>query len=121
MKDFTIGLATALLITMVSCGDSEDPPYNWGDMSAELSSAYCQARVTCHWEDDTDRCYRHSYSHLCGLEDTCSEKVPDTAEADMLTCSEALAELDEDACFYLLFGLLPDSCNVVWDYQPEPL
>ena len=113
--------ALLVIVLILSCG-GEPQPYTWGDLSAQLADDYCAARVGCGQVNEADReyCYAHSYSHLCELQDTCSEELEDQAQWDSLACTQALSLLDDADCLRLLWGLMPSECEAVRGWDPEP-
>jgi len=112
-----------MLVTVIllGCSGGADPAYDtWGEKVDEFANSVCYAGVTCGFLDDNAaaECVRHTKFHMCELDYTCEIRV----EFDLEQCLDDLASLNESGCVYLRFyGLVPQSCDVLWDNQPEPI
>jgi hypothetical protein len=102
---------------LAACGGSD--PYTWGDAVSSVTVAYCERLATCGFysdEEGLNKCIAHTEFHLCELEDTCSEKIAAEAEADVDLCVADMAEAD---CYFLgYWGVTPESCGPVFEYNP---
>ncbi len=115
--------AAAFALTLVACSDD---PLTWGDVSAELSSIYCNGIVECgHQLSDelVSICIEHTAWHLCVPDGTCAVAL---AEADAVArlgdCRSAVSTLDQNGCFFLSwYGLMPDGCLAAYELKPEVL
>lgn len=124
MKKYLFALALAVgLYFVAGCGDTEETPYTWGDVSLELSTAYCTAVADpCGYQVDVELCVEHSTWHLCNADRSCDREIADpvAAHATVAACAEAFATLDGDGCYFLIaWGVAPEECGPIWDLKPE--
>lgn len=113
------------MLMMSGCGSDSDV-YTWGDLSYQVSLAYCEALNKCEYldKDRVSICADHSMWHLCVPDSTCETEIDeDDAVAAMDACDAALkvAVKDPNACFVIAaFNVLPPECQAVFDLAPEP-
>jgi len=120
MKGIVLALLAACL---VACGGG-DTPYTWGNVSSEVSVAYCDKFYACYAEQGgvateavVDSCARHNTWHLCEDDNSCGLVMPEGAEELVQACVDAMPSAD---CFFLTnFSVGPVECNPVFDLKPE--
>ncbi len=99
-----------LLITILSFACSPvtlTEPQTLADSSDVIAGAWCDGREACGY-GDAERCYRHNYSHLCELDDICSQALTDEQRAALGMCEDDLEAMD---CMFLGWGFVPESCG----------
>jgi hypothetical protein len=126
MKNLMFGLCLAL--GLAACGS--DSKFTWGDASFQLSTDFCEALATCGYfgdnEDSPDKlaqCIGHTNYHLCELDGTCDEELPEGSQdlSDACTVAmEAFVTEEESACYYLgYWGFIPEECVAVLELDPS--
>lgn len=121
MKRIAFALLAVCLVA--ACGGDEEK-YTWGDVSTELSVAYCDKFYACYAEQGgiaseavVDSCARHNTWHLCEEDNSCDRAVAEGAEALVEACVDAMPSTD---CYFLTnWGVGPVECNPVFDLKPE--
>jgi len=54
----------------------------------------CELRAQCGIREHFDWCYRHNIAHLCGITDTCFDRI-DVPDDVFDACIKSLSEVDE--------------------------
>ncbi len=126
MKDVMKNLLLcATLLTVSGCGDDAVETYTWGDVSIELSVAFCSALEVCSGREvDQPVCLEHTRFHLCETGHTCDVELEEGAEAASAMCVEGLARLDPAGleCYLLsTWGAPPHDCDKIWTFEPDSI
>ncbi len=114
-----------ILAVLLASACSEDE-YTWGEVSQQLSFAYCEALDSCGYgsgEEWVSRCKSHTKFHLCDQVGTCSVVMPQGSVAVVDECLAAFTGPDYAVpsswqCFALGYGVSPVECAGVWEIEP---
>lgn len=102
-------VATAALL-LSACGGDDVQLTTWGDVCDDFAEAWCGAAEGCGYQAG-DVCRAHTVSHCCTIWGECDR----AADADQISrgdvCDAALGQLDDDGCYWLIWGLAPSECN----------
>ena len=115
MRNFVTSLLCAVLLT--ACGDGARVD-TWGAASEDVSKVYCDSYWACYYnsnisEDRLDECVRHSTYHMCGVGETCDDAISDELRGSV---DECVADIPDQDCGLLTWGILPASCEVVFNH-----
>ena len=108
-------------LILIACKDTKlaDTPYTWGDVTEEMSEAYCSKLAECGIVSDEERCYEHSLFHMCELEVTCNVEMDEEVADLNAECVNQINDIEgPDACYNLGWGFLPDPCLDVFGFMP---
>ena len=109
---------SVFILFIISCG-SDTEEYTWGDVSESVSDSYCTSAANCGFSVDVEQCKKHTYYHLCELDDVCDVSLDRSVEDFTLECVEAMDNLPDEECFLYLLGALPSECAKVFDNRPN--
>ena len=105
-----VGLLMSLMASS-GCRWGYDDPVTWGDVTTELSEAYCYSLQECRPDLHTEpeKCVSHNVFHFCELNGTCD--WPATLEhAEGI--DQCTSDIREQSCLLTTNAKLPDSCGI---------
>lgn len=108
-------------VLALACNGDTDDRWTWGEFSRELAGAYCAATVRCGLFADAELCVDHVAWHLCAPHYSCDLPLADedAAREALDACVADLEAVDASGCEALYWGILPESCYGLTDFEPS--